>query len=128
MKVLFVCVENSCRSQIAEGFARALGGEGVVAASAGSAPSGVVNPKAVASMARAGIDISGHKSQGTAVFEKETWDYAITMGCGDRCPALPAARREDWPVPDPKHLDEAEFDAIREDIRRRVQDLLGRGR
>ena len=105
LRVLFVCVENSCRSQMAEAFARLDGGEGVEAFSAGSRPSGRVNPGAVRTMAEVGYDLSTHRSQSPADLPAGgAWDAVVTMGCGDACPAVPAARREDWPVPDPKDL------------------------
>ena len=125
MKVLFICVENSCRSQMAEGFARLEGGDQIEAWSSGSAPSGVVNPKAVESMARAGIDLSTHRSKGVDTLPPLEWDYAITMGCGDRCPSVEAINRDDWPVPDPKQRSPDEFDKIRDEIHSRVKDLLG---
>lgn len=122
--VLFVCIENSCRSQMAEGFARALGEGRIEAASAGSRPSGVVNPKAIESMREIGIDISGHRSEGLDRAAARPWDFVITMGCGDACPHVPAARREDWTIPDPKSMPPAEFARVRDEIRRRIEDLL----
>ena len=123
-RLLFVCVENSCRSQMAEAFARMEGGEGVEAFSAGSRASGIVNPGAVRTMAEVGYDLSGHRSKTPADLPAATWDVVVSMGCGDACPALPAARREDWDVPDPKALDEAGFRAVRDEIRDRVRALL----
>jgi protein-tyrosine-phosphatase len=125
-RVLFVCVENSCRSQMAEAFARRIAGDGVEAASAGSRPSGVVNPKAIASLAALGYDLTTHISKSLAEIPAGTWDAAITMGCGDECPNVPARLREDWALPDPKHMAPDEFDAIRDEIGRRVADLLAR--
>jgi len=134
MRVLFVCVENSCRSQMAEGFAKHVakerGDNYLEAASAGSRPSGVVNPKAIASMREVGIDISVHKSKALADFENPAdpnrWDYAVTMGCGDECPNIDATHREDWDITDPKHMDPAEFAEVRDEIRDRVRDLIRR--
>jgi arsenate reductase len=123
-RVLFVCVENSCRSQMAEGFARALGAGVLEAASAGSRPSGAVNPKAIASMREAGIDISNHQSKGLDEVAGQSWDYAITMGCGDECPHVRAEHREDWSIPDPKHMPPEEFARVRDQIRDRVEQLL----
>jgi arsenate reductase (thioredoxin) len=123
-KALFVCVENSCRSQIAEGFARALGGDILSGRSAGSKPSGVVNPKAVESMRRRGIDISGHVSKGLSELSSSGWDYVVTMGCGDACPFVPARARLDWNIPDPKHMPPEEFDRVRDEIEARVRALL----
>lgn len=126
-RVLFVCVENSCRSQMAEGFARALGQGLLEASSAGSKPSGIVNPKAIASMQEAGIDIGGHQSKSLDdASDGKPWDWVITMGCGDACPHLPAAHREDWALPDPKLMGPAEFAGVRDEIRARVSDLIRR--
>lgn len=125
-RVLFVCVENSNRSQMAEGFARALGAGEVEAHSAGSRPSGRVNPKAIAAMAERGIDLSGHASKGLADVEHLAFDAAVTMGCGDACPFVRARLREDWALPDPRDLDAAGVRAVRDEIERRVRDLLAR--
>lgn len=125
--LLFVCVENSCRSQMAEAFARLLGGPDIEAHSAGSRPSGVVNPKAIASMAEVGYDLSTHTSTGLDAVATIEFDGAITMGCGDACPDVKARLREDWAIPDPKHMDPAEFAVVREGIRARVARLLGLG-
>lgn len=125
-KVLFVCVENSCRSQMAEAFARQLGGDGVEAASAGSRPSGVVNPKAIASLAAVGYDLSTHTSKSLDDIPPGAYDAAITMGCGDACPDVPARLREDWALPDPKHMEPPQFDEVRDTIKDRVADLLVR--
>ena len=94
-RVLFVCIENSNRSQMAEAFARIHGGNKVEAASAGSKPSGQINPKAMRFMAELGYDLSGHESKSLDQIGGE-FDAVITMGCGDSCPWLPARRREDW--------------------------------
>ena len=123
-KVLFVCVENSCRSQIAEGFARALGSEVIEAFSAGSRASGKINETAIKMMKEAGIDISSHFSKSLAKLPSVSWDYLITMGCGDACPAMPAKKRLDWNLPDPKNLPPDEFREIRNEIRRRVENLI----
>lgn len=124
--ILFVCVENSCRSQMAEGFARATGRGDVSAFSAGSRPSGEVNPRAIAFMREAGIDISAQRSRGLDDLPDQRWDYIVTMGCGDACPNLPARNRIDWDLPDPKHLDDDAFRAVRDRIRREVDALLSR--
>jgi protein-tyrosine-phosphatase len=123
IRVAFVCVENSCRSQIAEAFARKWGGSAVRVESAGSRPSGIVNPKAIESMARRGIDLSTHRSKGVDELAGP-YDAIVTMGCGDACPAVAARRRIDWDIPDPKHMDPAEFDAVRDRIERNVAALL----
>ena len=93
-RVLFVCVENSCRSQMAEGFARALGAGKVSAFSAGSRPSGRVHPAAVRSMRERGIDLAEHVSKRLEDLPQGvTWDFLVTMGCGDACPHLPARQQ-----------------------------------
>jgi protein-tyrosine-phosphatase len=125
-RVLFVCVEIACRSQMAEGFARLHGTGQVEAFSAGSKPSGAVNPRAVAFMAERGIDLSANRSKPLDEFRDQPFDAVVTMGCGDACPRLPARIREDWALPDPKHLSDAEFRAVRDEIERRVLDLLAR--
>ena len=122
-RVLFVCVENSNRSQMAEAFARLHGGEGVEALSAGSRPSGRINPKALRFMAERGIDLSTHASKSLDEVAGE-FDAAVTMGCGDDCPWVPAKRREDWALPDPKHMDDDGYRAVRDGIEARVRALL----
>lgn len=124
-RLLFVCVENSNRSQMAEAFARLRGGDRVDAWSAGSRPSGVINPKAVASMRERGVDLlAAQRSKGLDDLPPVTWDWVVTMGCGDACPHLPARNRDDWALPDPKHMPPAEFNAVRDEIERRVSALL----
>jgi protein-tyrosine-phosphatase len=123
-KVLFVCVENSCRSQIAEGFARALGGDVLEAWSAGSRPSGQVNPQAIEFMAERGVDIAGNASKSLAEVPQSGWDYVITMGCGDACPFVPSERKTDWAVPDPKNLPPDKFRTVVTLIEERVRDLV----
>jgi len=123
-RILFVCVENSNRSQMAEGFARAHGGARVDARSAGSKPSGQINPRAVAFMAERGIDLRVQQSKSLQDIGDEPFEAVVTMGCGDACPWIPAARREDWSLPDPKHLPDDEFRAVRDDVERRVIALL----
>lgn len=125
LRVLFVCVENSCRSQMAEGFARALGGGKVAAFSAGSKPSGKVHPSAVRLMAERGIDIGAQVSKGLdQVPSGVIWDQIVTMGCGDACPSVPARTRVDWNVPDPKDLDDEGFRRVRDEIERRVREIV----
>ncbi len=123
-KVLFVCVENSCRSQIAEGFARALGKDIIEAFSAGSRASGKISEAAIEMMKETGIDISSQSSKSLAELPSVSWDTLITMGCGDACPALPAKKRLDWNLPDPKNLPPDEFREIRDEIRRRIENLI----
>ena len=122
-RVIFVCVENSNRSQMAEAFARIHGGDRVEALSAGSRPSGVINPKAVRFMSELGYDLTEHDSKSLDEIDGE-FDAVVTMGCGDSCPWLPAKRREDWALPDPKHMDDDAYRAVRDDISARVQRLL----
>jgi protein-tyrosine-phosphatase len=123
VRVLFVCVENSNRSQMAEAFARMLGAE---AWSAGSRPSGRVNPKAVEAMREVGYDLSKHRSKSVADLPKAEFDCVVTMGCGDACPAVPAKRREDWQIPDPRDMDAEGVRRVRDLIRAEVARLLGR--
>ncbi|MBM3985352.1 MAG: arsenate reductase ArsC [Planctomycetes bacterium] len=127
LRLLFVCVENSCRSQMAEAFARYLGGARVQALSAGSRPSGVVNERAVASMREVGLDLSTHASKPlaqAAPCDGPPFDAVVTMGCGDACPWVPARRRVDWQVPDPKSMEAADFARVRDQLGRQVQALL----
>lgn len=122
-RVLFVCIENSNRSQMAEAFAHIYGGDGVEAYSAGSKPSGVINPKAIRFMDELGYDLTAHASKSLDDVAGQ-FDAVITMGCGDSCPWVPAKRREDWGLPDPKHMDEEGYRAVRDDIAARVKQLL----
>lgn len=122
-RVLFVCVENSNRSQMAEAFARKLGGNGAQALSAGSKPSGQINPKAIRFMAELGIDLSAQSSKSLDDMDGE-FDAVVTLGCGDSCPWVPAKRREDWALPDPRDLDDEGYRAVRDEIGARVKSLL----
>jgi protein-tyrosine-phosphatase len=123
-RLLFVCVENSNRSQMAEAFARLLGGERIEACSAGSRPSGRVNPKAIAAMQELGYDLAKHQSKSLAEVATGTFDVVITMGCGDACPWVPAKSREDWQIPDPREMSPDEFRQVRDLIRSKVDELL----
>ena len=123
-RVLFVCVENSNRSQMAEAFARRIGAGRVEAWSAGSRPSGRINPRAIAFMAERGIDLSAQHSKPLDAVGDRPFDAIVTMGCGDACPWLPAQRHEDWALPDPKGLDDAGFRGVRDEIERRVGALI----
>ena len=116
-RLLFVCVENSNRSQMAEAFARMLGGDQVEAYSAGSRPSGVVNPKAIAAMKELGYDLSAHGSKSLDELPDVEFDFVATMGCGDACPWIPAKHRADWSIPDPKYLEPEQFRIVRNLIR-----------
>jgi arsenate reductase (thioredoxin) len=123
-RIIFVCVENSNRSQMAEAFARIHGGNEVDAFSAGSRPSGRVNPKAVESMKEIGYDLTTHASKGLADFNGLEFDAAVTMGCGDECPLVLARRRIEWQIPDPKELPPEQFREVRNLIEAKVVDLL----
>jgi arsenate reductase (thioredoxin) len=123
-RMLFVCVENSNRSQMAEAFARILGGETVEAYSAGSRPSGVVNPKAIAAMKELGYDLSSHGSKSLDDLPKVEFDFVATMGCGDACPWIPAKLRQDWQIPDPKHMEPTQFHQVRDLIKWKVAEAL----
>jgi protein-tyrosine-phosphatase len=124
LRVVFVCVENSNRSQMAQAFARIHGGAGVEALSAGSQPSGKVNPKAVAAMAEIGYDLSAHTSKGLDALPACEFDAAVTMGCGDQCPSLRAKRRIDWAIPDPREMPPEQFRLVRDLIGGKVRELL----
>jgi arsenate reductase len=121
-RVVFVCVENSNRSQMAEAFARLSGG--VEAYSAGSRPSGRVNPKAIEAMQELGYDLTVHQSKSLDDLPDVAFDAAVTMGCGDECPFIKTNRREDWGIPDPKELPPEEFRKIRDLIGEKVRALL----
>lgn len=121
-KVVFVCIENSNRSQMAEAFAKMEGG--VESFSAGSQPSGKVNPKAIETMKELGYDLANHESKSLDDLPDVSFDAAITMGCGDECPYLRAARREDWKIPDPKNMTPEEFRKVRATIQQKVHELI----
>ena len=123
-RLLFVCVENSNRSQIAEAFARIHGGENIEAYSAGSQPSGEVNQKAIAAMREVGYDLSKHKSKSLEDIPQVEYDFVATMGCGDACPFVRAKQRENWQIPDPKNLPTAGFNEVRDLIEQKVRDAL----
>jgi len=124
INVLFVCVENSNRSQLAEAFARLLGGAAVEAYSAGSKPSGRINPKAVEAMRRFGYDLTTHRSNSLDDLPDIEFDAVVTMGCGDACPTIPARRREDWALPDPRDLSPEEYGVVCDTILCKVAELL----
>lgn len=124
--VLFVCIENSCRSQMAEGFARRHGAGKVAAWSSGSRPSGQVNETAIALMEEKGVDMSSHRSKSLDSLPKQTWDWVITMGCGDACPFVPSKGKEDWAIPDPKHMSPDDFRKVRDLVEDKVKDLVAR--
>src|SRR5438309_2383 len=121
---LFVCVENSNRSQMTEAFARIHGGDKVEAYSAGSRPSGKINPKAIRTMKDVDYDLSKHRSKSLSEIPDIEFDFVATMGCGDQCPFVRATRREDWNIPDPKDLPPEEFRTVRDLIEKKVVALL----
>ena len=123
-KVLFVCIENSNRSQMAEGFARTLGRGRVAVYSAGSRPAGQIHPRAIHLMKEKDIDLTVQRSKGLDELPDVKWDWIVTMGCGDACPSLPAVHRLDWELQDPKRLPDDGFRAIRDQIERLVGGLL----
>jgi protein-tyrosine-phosphatase len=122
--ILFVCIENSNRSQMAQAFALLHGKNKVNAYSAGSRPSGKINPKAIAAMHELGYDLSSHDSKSLEQIPDVQYEYAITMGCGDECPFVKANHREDWAIPDPRNMNEDEFRQVRNLIEEKVKLLL----
>ncbi|MBI3812088.1 MAG: arsenate reductase ArsC [Nitrospirae bacterium] len=125
-RLLFVCVENSCRSQIAEAFARIHGNGKLEIYSAGSRPSGKVNPKAIESMREVGYDLARHDSKSLTEIPAVEYDFVVTMGCGDECPFVRAKQREDWNIQDPKNLPADQFRIIRDEIEKKVKEVLHR--
>ncbi len=124
-KLLFVCIENSNRSQMAQAFAKIYGGTAVEAYSAGSKPSGVVNPKAIAAMKELDYDLSTHDSKSINDVEQYApFDAVVTMGCGDACPWMPAKQHIDWQIPDPRNMEGDEFNKVRDYISTQVKELL----
>jgi arsenate reductase len=123
-RLLFVCVENSNRSQMAEAFARIHGGEQIEVYSAGSRPSGRINSKAIESMKEIGYDLSQHQSKSLSEIPDIEFDFVATMGCGDACPFVRAKQREDWNIPDPKEMSSEEFRAVRDLIETKVKAAL----
>src|SRR6187401_2376419 len=121
-KLLFVCVENSNRSQMSQAFAKILSDENVEAYSACSKPSGIVNPKAIAAMKELSYDLSKHESKSLKdVKQYAPFDAVVTMGCGDACPWMPAKKFIDWVIPDPKHMEPAAFNEVRNLIEEKVK-------
>ncbi len=123
-KALFVCIGNSCRSQMAEGFARALQGSRYEIFSAGSRPAGVVNPLAIEVMKENGIDIATHRSKSTRQVPQERYEVVVTMGCGDACPHLPSKYRLDWQIPDPVGQPIESFRKVRDLVEHEIKDLF----
>ena len=122
--VLFVCVHNAGRSQMAAGWLRHLAGDAVEVRSAGSLPADQVNPAAVAAMAEVGIDISGQRPKVLSTDAVEASDVVITMGCGDVCPVFPGTRYLDWDLADPAGQGVESVRPIRDEIGARVRTLL----
>jgi protein-tyrosine-phosphatase len=117
-------VENSNRSQMAEAFAKMHGSGKVQAYSAGSRPSGRINPRAIAAMKERGYDLSSHSSKSLSEIPPGEYECVVTMGCGDACPWIPARHRVDWDLEDPRDLAPDEFARVRDDIERRVVALM----
>lgn len=122
--ILFVCVENANRSQMAEAFGHMHKKEGLAVYSAGSEPAGKINPKAIAAMADLGYDLNAHQSNTLKKVEHLNFDAVISMGCGDDCPHIKTQRREDWQIPDPKNLSKKEYLVIRDYIEIKVRELI----
>ena len=122
--VLFVCVHNAGRSQMAAGFLRTLAGDSVEVRSAGTAPADTVNPVVVEAMREVGVDLSAQTPKVLDPDVVSASDVVITMGCGDECPYFPGTTYLDWELPDPAGKDLAAVRPIRDEIRRRVLELL----
>jgi len=122
--VLFVCVHNAGRSQMAAGYLQALAGDRVDVRSAGSAPKDEINPVAIEAMAEEGIDIAGNAPKVLTVDAVRESDVVITMGCGDACPIFPGKRYEDWELDDPAGQGIEAVRPIRDEIRARVETLI----
>jgi arsenate reductase len=124
-KLLFVCIENSNRSQMAQAFATMYGKGNVQAFSAGSRPGGVVNPKAIAAMQQLGYDLTTHSSKTLGEVKTEApFDAVVTMGCGDACPWMPARQHINWQIPDPREMDKEQFNKVRDYIGCLVKQLV----
>lgn len=124
-KILFVCIENSNRSQMSHAFAKMIGGANVEAYSAGSKPSGIVNPKAITAMKELGYDLRKHHSKSLEEIQQfAPFDVVVTMGCGDACPWMPAKQFIDWQIPDPKNMEREQFNEVRDMIGEKVKELL----
>ena len=124
-KILFVCIENSNRSQMSQAFAKMHGGKNIEAYSAGSKPSGLVNPKAIAAMKELGYALNKHESKSLEeVKQYAPFDVVVTMGCGDACPWMPSKKFIDWQIPDPKNMNPQQFNEVRDLIEKKVKQLL----
>ena len=122
--VLFVCIHNAGRSQMAAGYLQHLAGDRIEVLSAGSKPGNAINPVAVAAMAEEGIDIAGNQPKGLTTEAVEASDVVITMGCGDECPYFPGKRYEDWVLEDPAGKGVESVRPIRDEIRTRIEALI----
>ena len=123
-KILFVCVQNASRSQMAQGFAEAFGKERVEVYSAGSRPSSHINPLAIEVMKEKDIDLSGKRPKGLSDLPPVDMDYLITMGCEETCPAVPARKIIEWKIPDPKGKPIEEVRRIRDMLEAKVKNLF----
>jgi arsenate reductase len=123
-EILFLCVHNAGRSQMAAGFARQLGGDRILVHSAGSDPGRSLNPAVVEVMAECGIDISDEAPQQIADAVARSADVIVTMGCGDACPVYAGKRYVDWELNDPQGRSVEEVRTIRDQIERRVRELI----
>ena len=122
--VLFVCVHNAGRSQMAAGFLRDIAGDRIEVRSAGSMPADQINPTAVEAMSELGIDITAEQPKVLTTEAVQASDVVITMGCGDACPFFPGKRYEDWKLDDPAGQGIDAVRPIRDDIKRRIQELI----
>ena len=122
--IVFVCVANSCRSQMAEAVAKSMAGDQWEIWSAGSHPSGRVHPVAMEAMRELGLDLSGHRSKGLEALPAREWEYVVTMGCGDACPTVRARHRVEWDIQDPVGLPMEEVRRIRDHIVGLVRELI----
>lgn len=123
-RILFVCIGNSCRSQMAEGFARTFLGDSCDVYSAGSRPAGFITLETIQVMREKGVDISGQYSKGLSEIPKGAYDAVVTMGCGDACPHIPGRIRQDWSIPDPIGCDISVYRQVRDLIEKKVHSLL----
>ena len=122
--ILFVCLENANRSQMAAAFARMHSHGDLEVYSAGSRPADSINPKAISAMREVGYDLAGHHPQSLAEVPDIEYDFVATMGCGDECPFVRAKCREDWSIPDPKEMPDDQFDEVRDLIEAKVKEIL----
>ena len=121
--VLFVCVENACRSQLAEAISNHFFPDRLKAFSAGSSPGKKVNPKAIRSLNSMGINHKG-KTKSISQVEEKKYDYIVGMGCGDACPIIPGAQILEWSIPDPKLFESKKFNKVRDIIKEKIESEL----